>query len=173
MPVLIALVLVAAACDSGGGESDVLPDDETTTTEEDSSPADSRIDDLYRECEEGDDDACDDLYAESEAGSPEEAFGNNCGGRGLPPGEVWCGPERQAQHRDEPAPTEPIPDAGDLEAQARDAFVESCTASGGESTPERCNCSFDYIVDEYGLEFFETVSPDLESVVAEAVASCV
>ncbi|MEZ5169154.1 MAG: hypothetical protein R3A49_00205 [Acidimicrobiia bacterium] len=174
---VVAVALVVGACDSGG---DSEKSDENTTTTEEGSPADSRIDDLYEACEGGDDDACDDLYTESEAGSPEEAFGNNCGGRGLPPGEIWCGPERQAQDQagepdPEPAPTTPAPppsqDEPNEEGELREGFIGICLDSGGGSRGT-CECAFEYIVATYGLQSFGPDGSANQVEAVEALTAC-
>ncbi|MFV0634227.1 DUF4190 domain-containing protein [Demequina sp.] len=52
------------------------------------------LDGLWDQCEAGSDVACDDLYFESPSGSGYEAFGESCGGRGLPVDQFYCDPDR-------------------------------------------------------------------------------
>ncbi len=51
--------------------------------------SDTRLNELSQQCGAGDMQACDDLYNESDYGSPEEDYGNTCGGR-LPDNALEC-----------------------------------------------------------------------------------
>lgn len=51
---------------------------------------DASLDALWDSCEAGDMAACDDLYFASPIGSEYEAFGDSCGNRGVPEGNVFC-----------------------------------------------------------------------------------
>ncbi|MDE0572648.1 hypothetical protein ON058_04375 [Demequina sp. B12] len=53
---------------------------------------DAYLDGLYEQCAAGDDAACDTLFTDSPIGSDYESFGEECGGRGLPAGQLWCDP---------------------------------------------------------------------------------
>ncbi|WP_084106048.1 DUF4190 domain-containing protein [Demequina sp. NBRC 110056] len=69
---------------------DAFDDLDTVVDSEATYGSDAYLDGLWDACEAGDDTACDDLYAESPFGSGYEAFGESCGGRGLPADQFWC-----------------------------------------------------------------------------------
>lgn len=56
---------------------------------------DPELDALYDQCGAGDDAACDDLYWASTYGSEYEQFASDCGGRGMPTGQLYCNPDDQ------------------------------------------------------------------------------
>ncbi|WP_084129381.1 DUF4190 domain-containing protein [Demequina sp. NBRC 110055] len=56
---------------------------------------DPQLDALYDQCAAGDNVACDDLYWDSGTGSEYESFAQDCGGRGMPEGQLWCDPDSQ------------------------------------------------------------------------------
>lgn len=68
--------------DGDGGDDDSGTGDlEAGEPDEPPSLDDPELDALAQECFEGSGEACDDLFFQTDAGSPEEEYGNTCGGR--------------------------------------------------------------------------------------------
>ncbi|MBX9246071.1 hypothetical protein ICW40_14810 [Actinotalea ferrariae] len=75
---------------TGGGSCQV--DEGTESGASDTYGDDPELDALWDACAGGDNAACDDLFMESGFDTGYEEFGETCGGRGKPVGQIWCDP---------------------------------------------------------------------------------